>query len=186
MPLLYVGVDPGLKGALAALDQDGIVDVVHMPLLDKKRIDVYAVHEWLKRLQGVDVLVPERFRIVIEKAQAFPPKSARKCPKCGTFIKVPQGAASIAHYMQNYGEIVGLLKGLRLPHQEKTPVTWKRKVLGSKRGENTKAAAIAYVQTRFPDGNDWLYKGRAHKLTKPHDGVADAICIAEYARIAWE
>ena len=43
--MFWIGIDPGIRGALAALGRDGIVDVIHMPLLDKKRVDVFAIHE---------------------------------------------------------------------------------------------------------------------------------------------
>ncbi len=65
---------------------------------------------------------------------------------------------------------------LRIPHLAVTPQAWKKAVLAGTARD--KAAAIAFATRRFP-GVPLLATPRSRT---PHDGVADAVCLAEYAR----
>lgn len=67
------------------------------------------------------------------------------------------------------GKTQAVLELLRVPFSEVTPQMWKAEVLeGTKKD---KAAAIGYCKARWPRLD---FGG--------HDGVADALCMAEYAR----
>lgn len=73
-----------------------------------------------------------------------------------------------------YGQLIGMAQALGWPLTLVDPKDWKRVVLrGTKRD---KEAACAYVSRRHPTVS--LYPGRCRK---PRDGIADAVCIAEWA-----
>ena len=103
------------------------------------------------------LLDPRPDLVVVERQQAMP----------------KQGVASTYKTGRNYGLILGALQTLGLPVLEVRPRQWQGTVLrGQPRG---KEAAIAYVAKRFP-GVDL----RPGHCRKPHDGIADAVCIAAY------
>ena len=51
---MIVGIDPGIKGAAAVIDNDGkMADVIDIPTLtvngDRREVDIVALFEWLRR-----------------------------------------------------------------------------------------------------------------------------------------
>jgi crossover junction endodeoxyribonuclease RuvC len=67
---VIVGIDPGIKGAAAVIDNNGhMADVIDIPTLkandDRREIDTVALFEWLRRQ------VKPR-RIVIENVHSMP------------------------------------------------------------------------------------------------------------------
>lgn len=96
--------------------------------------------------------------IVVEWAQAMP----------------KQGVASTFKYGKGFGKILGMLETLGIAHQLVRPRAWKGAVLSGTKKD--KAAAIHYVRRKYPTID--LTPG-THR--KPHDGIADAVCIADYA-----
>ncbi|MGJ8515085.1 hypothetical protein [Carnimonas bestiolae] len=86
-----------------------------------------------------------------------------------------QGVTSMFNFGMSYGKVLGVLEANCIPYRLVTPQAWKKKVLaGTAKDKN---AAIAFVSRAFPDLD--LAPGRKQK---PHDGMADALCIAEYGR----
>lgn len=95
--------------------------------------------------------------VVIEKVHAMP----------------GQGVTSMFNFGKAYGSVIGLVTGLSIPLAYVTPQAWKKLVLAGTNKD--KDAAITYVAQRYPNINLVLPRCR-----KPHDGIADAVCIAEY------
>jgi crossover junction endodeoxyribonuclease RuvC len=86
-----------------------------------------------------------------------------------------QGVASMFTFGKGYGSLLGIAAALRISCEEVTPQKWKGVVLSGTAKD--KDAAIAYCRRVFPD----------IKLVQPgcrvaHTGVADALCLLEYAR----
>ena len=104
-----------------------------------------------------------RFRqptlVVVEKVGAMP----------------KQGVSSTFKFGRNFGVILGVIEACGYSYRLVTPQAWKRAVLAGT--SRDKLAAIGYVHQMYP-GID-LTPGR--KRT-PHDGMADAVCLAEYGR----
>ena len=100
--------------------------------------------------------------VVIEKAQAMP----------------KQGGVSMFRYGDGYGLIKGVCEGLGLPYVLVTPQAWKKRILAGTAKD--KEAAINYVRRSWPSVD--LTPGAKRK---PHDGMADAICMAEYGWREW-
>lgn len=85
-----------------------------------------------------------------------------------------QGVVSMFSFGQSVGYIKGVLEAFRIPYQEITPQKWKREF-----GLNSDKAASAEVCRKlFPD----VSLLATPKCKKPHDGMAEALLMAEYAR----
>ncbi|MDF3917497.1 hypothetical protein P3W43_01365 [Salinicola salarius] len=111
-------------------------------------------HELANYLRGLpDVLV------IIEKVHSMP----------------KQGVASTFKFGMGFGIVIGVCEALGLPYRLVTPQAWKKAVLSGTAKD--KSAAINFVRRAYP-GLD-LSPGR---LRAPHDGIADAVCLAEYGR----
>ena len=96
--------------------------------------------------------------VVVEWAQAMP----------------KQGVASTFKYGKGFGKILGMLETMGVAHQLVRPRAWKGAVLAGTKKD--KGAAISYVRCKYPKID--LMPGTCRK---PHDGIADAVCIADYA-----
>lgn len=85
-----------------------------------------------------------------------------------------QGVVSMFNFGQSVGYIKGVLESFRIPYQEITPQKWKREF-----GLNSEKAASAEVCRKlFPD----VSLLATERCKKPHDGMAEALLMAEYAR----
>lgn len=88
-----------------------------------------------------------------------------------------QGLSSTFNFGENFGFIQGLLVANRIPYELVRPQRWK-KAFGITSDKNT---SIQVCQRLFPGLN--LF--RTEKCRKPHDGIAEAALMCEYARRNW-
>ena len=72
-------------------------------------------------------------------------------------------------YGRSTGRLQSLLELEGLAYEEVTPPAWKAVILAGTKKD--KAAAIGYAKRRWPGS-----------LRRNHDGMADALCMAEFAR----
>ena len=85
-----------------------------------------------------------------------------------------QGVVSMFSFGQSVGYIKGVLESFGIPYQEITPQKWKREF-----GLTSDKAKSAEVCGRlFPSASLLA----TPKCRKPHDGMAEALLMAEYAR----
>lgn len=149
--MTFIGIDPGLRGAIAAIPYDDKVHVDLMPTKDGL-MDVGLLADILGRYKNPIVMV--------EKAQSAP----------------GQGVASTFKYGVGYGQVLATVR-LVTGHPAalvRSP-EWKKDVLHGY--THDKQGAIEFCQRNFygvclvPPG-----------CRVPHDGMADALCIAEYCR----
>jgi crossover junction endodeoxyribonuclease RuvC len=87
-----------------------------------------------------------------------------------------QGLVSTFRFGMGFGTWLGMLAALRIPHLAVAPQTWKKSILAGTTKD--KGAAIQWAQRRFP-GVSLLASTRSKV---PHDGLADALAMAEFAR----
>lgn len=97
--------------------------------------------------------------VVIEKVSAMP----------------GQGVKSMFTFGQSYGTVIGIVDAMEIPYQLVTPQAWKKGVLSGTKKD--KDAAIEFTRRRYPDIQ--LIPPRCRK---PHDGIADATCMAHHAK----
>ena len=85
-----------------------------------------------------------------------------------------QGVVSMFNFGQSVGYIKGVLEAFKIPYQEISPQKWKKEF-----GLNSDKAASAEVCRKlFPEVNLLA----TPRCKKPHDGMAEALLMAEYAR----
>lgn len=175
--MIFVGIDPGLSGAIAAITENGnVVSLQDTPTVyvqksngGKKNTYVEAsmatllencrtaasIHAHHAHLSGESLIV------TVEIAQAMP----------------GQGVTSMFSIGVGFGIWRGICAALRVPIQYVTPVKWKRD-MGLKSGAD-KAASVVLASRIFPRAElGHAFRGR----TIYHDGRAEALLIAEWAR----
>ena len=85
-----------------------------------------------------------------------------------------QGVVSMFNFGRNFGIIEGMLIALQLPYQLVTPQAWKKEFSLT----GNKQTSIDVCKKLFP-GINLLATERSRK---EHDGMAEALLMAEYAR----
>ena len=142
-----IGVDPGLSGALVALEQNRIVGCVDMPVVEavvngkkRRRIDPHGLCHAIVEFGPVDI-------VVLEKAGARPGESAAASHTNG----------------RNFGVIEGILAAYARPYTLVTPQQWTKAMrVGSDKGNHRLEA-----MRLFPD--------QSHLFSRvKDDGRADA------------
>lgn len=161
MTEIYLGIDNGISGGLAALSVTpgaGIIAKCPMPIQKTRKgneIDIQQVWSWVLRtvpaLGGVTVVIEE------------PGGSKSTC-----------AAASMAASFASLRAMCEL-KGVR--YLRVTPQKWQKAMLNCEPGQ-TKPAALTLARSLWP-GESWLPTDRC---MKPDEGMIDAALIAEYAR----
>ncbi len=87
-----------------------------------------------------------------------------------------QGVTSMFSFGESYGAVKGVVDAMEIPYILVLPKAWKKKVLAGTKKD--KAAAINFTRSRYPEIN--LLPG---KCRTPHDGIADAVCLAYYGKL---
>lgn len=167
--MIVVGVDPGKQGALALLGESGeIYGLKAMPLVTSaKGRDEYDELRLAQAFKAGGHLV------AYEALQALPPKMG------GGVANFQRGLA--------VGLLRGLCAGLSMASMAIRPQEWQREMLAGTAGDDTKQRAIVAAGRLFPGAClVCLSVGGLHedhgRRTKPRDGAADALLLAEYAR----
>jgi len=163
---VYIGIDPGLFGAVATISADGrLLGVVDTPTevvrKNRKNRRQYLSGRMLTHLQQ-QIAWASEIRIGIEHVSAMP----------------GQGVHSM--FLMGYG--FGLWHGLAIAASgvevsRVTPQSW-RKEFGLRKvakDSNRKARSVVLAKKLFPEAKQFL-------TLKKHDGRAEAILIAEYFR----
>lgn len=87
-----------------------------------------------------------------------------------------QGSVSMFNFGSNFGFIRGLLTAYEIPYELVRPQKWKR-MFSCTSDKNT---SVDVAQRLFPD----VDLRRTARCSKPHDGIAEALLMAEYCRRA--
>lgn len=171
-----IGIDPGLDGGVAVFSPAGR-SVTKMPVADGA-VDAHTLANMLRN-SALNTTI-----VVIESVHSMP----------------HQGVASAFTFGKGYGTIFGVCGAIGLRLELVTPQAWKKVVLPGlipakvKLGKEAtsaqkkaaaaahkkagKDAAIGWCRRAYPDLN-LVPEG----CRVPHDGCADATCIAEFARL---
>ena len=155
---VFIGIDTGLKGAVVFKTENKVGHFL-MPTRkidrSKEEIDSFMLYHRL-----IDI-VQEHDSVFacIEKVHSMPQQSAQS--------GFSQG--------RNYQAVISVLDILRVPYTFCTPQQWKKTVLAGLPWKGNKSCSCVYVENKYPEIE--LLGGRRKK---PHDGIADAVCICEY------
>jgi len=163
MGKLYIGIDPGLSGGVAVIDNDGnMINMMTMPnTLHGRRntVEIRELESFIKTYVNATV--------IIESAQKF-----------------SAGTNALTSTWFGFGRITAMLELNGIRHEIiASPLTWQKAFWTKPKMPkevkfDTKAASVAAAKRLFP-GLSFL---RSERCSKPHDGLTDAALIAEYGR----
>ena len=152
----YIGIDPGKHGAIAILNEDGSLwRLIDMPNNIGKEVYDF-LYDSIEFAEGAAIVA------FIEQAQAMPKQGIK-----GAFV-----------YGKGYGEIIAVLKILKIAFQEIHSLSWKREF---KLLKKDKIDSVKVAEQLFPDVYVSFRSDRGRLL----DGRAEAMLIAEYCRRRW-
>jgi crossover junction endodeoxyribonuclease RuvC len=150
-----IGIDPGLSGAIAILEDDKIKEIFDMPVMaEGKKNKRQLNNALLVKLIKDNIKNYEDTVIVVEKVNAMP----------------GQGVTSMFNFGQTFGAIKGISAALGLPIFFVRPAKWKKHfelINSSKDASRTKAIEM------FPSISEQLSK-------KKDVNKSDAILIGRY------
>lgn len=146
--MTVVGVDPGLSGALVAVEGSRVVSLLDMPTIPigtKRKVDAYAIVSWLTELGPVD-------HVVLEDVGTMP----------------GQGIVSAFNFGLGVGVIQGVLTSLARPWSTVRPQVWTRVLgVGADKGVHR-----LHAQRLFPESADLFSRvkddGRADGALMAH------------------
>lgn len=158
----FIGIDPGINGGMACLDKHGnIVKMTTMPVSKvgtKMKLDPRAIVAWLR-----GCYTEEEVKIVAIEEQ-------RPMHR--------QGVTSTFSIGRGYGILEGILATLELPYEVVGAHHWQKEMFRGLPKGNTKDLSAKVAQQLYPK-ETFL---KTAKCTKIHDGLTDAVLIAEYIR----
>jgi len=151
----YLGIDPGISGALAVLDKGGaIVQIFDMPTLEyvsgkskKQRVNPQAICAELRLFKDRQV------EGMIEQVNAMP----------------GQGVTSMFSFGRSLGILEGTLAGIDIPYTLVIPQVWKKAM-----GANASKDGAREMAMRLWPSKSELFK------RKKDDGRAEAALLALY------
>ena len=152
-----IGIDPGLSGGIAVLDDLKIYDIFDMPIMSECKKNKNQLNSaQLVNIIKKHVLKNDDTFVIVEQVSAMP----------------GQGVTSMFNFGQTFGSIKGICAALGLPIFYVRPAKWKKHfelINSSKDASRTKVIE--------------MYPSISSKLTKKKDvNKADAILIARYFR----
>lgn len=173
---LWVGIDPGKEGALAAYKpQVNTFNFWDLPLIDTKlskskskefrqRFNPYQTRAILVQLQEDN---PEGIHVVYEELWDFT-HSAQD-------ISSNKGVSGNWNFATDYGALPGILVGLQIPFTYVAPQVWQKGV--QKPANSGKAGSVNRFLQLFPMEH---YKVKKEKGVYYYDGRAEAGLLAYY------
>ena len=150
-----IGIDPGLSGAIAILDNKKVLNILDMPVMSEGKKNKRQLNSaLLVNIIKENIEKSEEIAVVVEQVNAMP----------------GQGVTSMFNFGQTFGAIKGVCAALELPIFFVRPSKWKKHfelIKTSKDASRTKAIE--------------MYPSLADQLSKKKDvNKSDAILIARF------
>lgn len=156
-PKLYLGIDGGLNGGISGIDEEGRIKIkMVMPSLSSS----YDVKELMRILSELKEIYD--LKVLLEDVHIIP----------------LAGNKTIAKMFELFGLTKGILFSLGISFQTIRALRWQRKLLKSLHAKNTKEASMVWCAQNYPE-EDFR---KSDRCRKPHDGITDSLCIANYLR----
>ena len=150
-----VGIDPGLSGAIAILENNNVLNIFDMPVMAEGKKNKRQLNSaQLAHIIRENTVKNEEITIVVEQVNAMP----------------GQGVTSMFNFGQSFGVIKGICSAMQLPIHFVRPTKWKKYfnlINTAKDASRSRAIEI------FPKVSDKLKR-------KKDSNKADAILIASY------
>ena len=150
-----IGIDPGLSGAIAVLENNKVLNIFDMPVMSEGKKNKRQLNSaLLVNLLRENINPAEEIAVVVEQVNAMP----------------GQGVTSMFNFGQTFGAIKGVCAALDLPIFFVRPSKWKKHfelINSSKDSSRTKAIE--------------MYPKLSNQLSKKKDvNKSDAILIARF------
>ena len=150
-----IGIDPGLSGAIAVLENNKVLNIFDIPVMSEGKKNKGQLNSaLLVNLLKENINLEEEVAVVIEQVNAMP----------------GQGVTSMFNFGQTFGALKGICAALELPIFFVRPSKWKKYfelINSSKDASRTKAIE--------------MYPKLSNQLTKKKDvNKSDAILIARF------
>ena len=150
-----IGIDPGLSGGIAVLENNKVLNILDMPVMPEGKKNKRQLNSaLLVSLIKDNINASEEVVVVVEQVNAMP----------------GQGVTSMFNFGQTFGAIKGVCAALELPIFFVRPSKWKKHfelINSSKDSSRTKAIE------RYPKLSNQLAK-------KKDVNKSDAILIARF------
>lgn len=156
MSKFFMGVDPGMSGAAAFINEDG----QFVCFLDYPGSASALVNDLNYSCPPTFPLDDYIALAVIEHVHVMP----------------KQGIVSSGKFMMNFGIWQGVLAAKNIPHELITPQRWRRILDSSVPLKPTKDDLRAYAIKRWPTAADDLKRKKDHNRS-------EALIMAEFARL---
>ena len=169
--IMYVGIDPGKKGAIVYIDNDGkLVSKYVIPIVKSSGdIDIPLLCDMIGEISLVTT------EVWLEQIHAIFKTSK------GSMFTMGRGLGNIEAALYCKGLIVNYVR----------PKTWQKEiwlpediVWEKPKKKDTKATSVKAAQRLFP-GTEFLFgdnEKKNNRRSKPRDGIADAMLIALYGK----
>ena len=150
-----IGIDPGLSGAIAILEDNKVLSIFDIPVMaegkkNKRQLNSAQLVDIIKE----NIKINDDIAVVVEQVNAMP----------------GQGVTSMFNFGQTFGAIKGVCAALKLPIFFVRPSKWKKHfdlLNSSKDSSRTKVIE--------------MYPSLSNQLTKKKDvNKSDAILIARF------
>jgi crossover junction endodeoxyribonuclease RuvC len=155
--MIFIGIDPGLSGAVGVINKDAMVEIFDVPTIEMKKgkkvgrdYDTNGMADIIRKYSNEDCTC------FLEKVSAMP----------------GQGVTSMFGFGKGYGIWQGIIASFRIPLTLVTPQAWKKEIM---QGIGDKDAARMRAGQLFPSKSSFFSR-------KKDDGRAEALLIAEYGR----
>ena len=150
-----IGIDPGLSGAIAILENNKVLNIFDIPVMSEGKKNKRQLNSaLLVNLLRENIDKEEEVAVVVEQVNAMP----------------GQGVTSMFNFGQTFGAIKGICAALEFPIYFVRPSKWKKHfelINSSKDSSRTKAIE--------------MYPKLSNQLAKKKDvNKSDAILIARY------
>jgi len=159
--MCFVGIDPGKRGGIALLPSSPaspMPEAMLTPFTERGAVNLPPILDFLEPFGPPTA-------IAVESVHAMP----------------GQGVSAMFSFGKSAGGVEALSTLFDCPHLYPTPQSWMKHVLtGYRRSDGGGKPSVLYVQNNYPSFN--LTPGRC---TKPQDGLSDAICLAEFAKMSF-
>lgn len=182
--MLYMGIDPGLNGGIAVIDDNGVcifakpTPCIKIKKNNKSKLDydVKSMADYVRMFLDQDIMVCQ------ELTHAMP----------------GNGGVSMYNFGRGHGIWEGIVGAFSIPHVFCTPQKWKAmypslladKLSKEQKSSMTKKQAASWRRKKKSEAKKKsieiaksMFNSVKHEMTKvKHDGIAEAILIANWLR----
>ena len=152
---VIVGIDPGLNGAIAIIENFKVIDLFDMPVMTEGKKSKRQLNSaLLVKILRDKIKNYEETSVVVEQVNAMP----------------GQGVTSMFNFGQSFGAIKGICAALQLPIYFVRPTKWKKHFNLIKTHKDASRTKVIEI---YPDVSGKLSR-------KKDSNKADAILIARY------